>query len=73
MQLIQSSLEDEVHQILKNITAVLEAAKCTRAHVVKTTIFLTNMDDFSKVNELYGTYFDHKPARSTVTVAALPK
>lgn len=66
MMLIQDSLEDEVEQIIKNITAILESGGFSREHIVKTTIFLTDMSDFGKVNEIYGKYFPHKPARSTV-------
>jgi 2-iminobutanoate/2-iminopropanoate deaminase len=60
-------------QVLKNIRAILTAAGLTAAHVVKTTIFLANMDDFAKVNEAYGEFFDEDPpARSTIQVARLP-
>ncbi len=73
-QMVQSTIEEETKQVMKNIRAVLEAAGGTFANVVKTTIFLTNMADFSAVNNVYeyglGTA---RPARSTVQVAALPK
>ena len=60
-------------QALKNIRAILTAAGLTPEHVVKTTIFLSDMDDFSAVNEAYGEFFhDDPPARSTVEVSRLP-
>lgn len=68
------SLQDETHQCMRNLKAVLSAAGMDFGHVVKTTIFLTDMHRFSEVNEVYGQYFsDDPPARETVQVAALPK
>ena len=59
---------------LMNLTAILKSSGATPRMVVKTTIFLKDMDDFAKVNEAYGRVFDHEPpARSTVAVARLPK
>jgi 2-iminobutanoate/2-iminopropanoate deaminase len=71
-------LEDDVvvqtKQVLKNLTAVLEEAGSGLEQVIKTTIFLANMDDFVTVNEIYAEAFGlHKPARSTVAVKTLPK
>ena len=64
----------QTHRVLKNLEAVLQAAGSSLANVVKTTIFLVDLGDFSAVNEVYGGYFpDHPPARSTVQVAALPR
>lgn len=64
----------QTHQVLENLSAVLEEAGSCFQKVLKTTIFLANMEDFSKVNEVYGTYFkDHKPSRSTVGVKSLPR
>jgi 2-iminobutanoate/2-iminopropanoate deaminase len=61
-------------QVLKNLGAVLRAANLDYANVVKTTIFLVDMNDFAAVNDVYAKYFDAaKPARSTVAVAALPR
>ena len=61
-------------QVFKNLEAVLEAAGCTFQNVVKATVFLTTMDHFAMLNEVYGEYLgDRKPARSTVAVAGLPK
>jgi 2-iminobutanoate/2-iminopropanoate deaminase len=67
-------LEAQITQICANIDAVLAAAGLTKQNIAKTTIFIIDMNDFPKVNEIYGTYVgDHKPARSTVGVASLPK
>lgn len=71
-------LEDDVviqtKQVLKNLTAVLQAAGSDLDRVIKTTIFLSSMDDFVTVNEIYAEAFgSHKPARSTVAVKTLPK
>ena len=57
----------------ENLKAVLEAAGCKLENVVKTTIFLDDINNFTAVNEVYGEYFKHKPARSTVAVKELPK
>ncbi len=63
----------QARQIFSNISAILNAAGRDLDHVVKTTIFLTSMDDFKSVNEAYATAFgNHKPARSTIQVAGLP-
>lgn len=72
--LVTGSIEDETEQVLSNCKAVLKAAGSSFAHVMKATIFLTNMDDFAKVNEVYGKHMgENPPARSTVAVAGLPK
>ena len=64
----------ETRQVLSNMDAVLLAGGMARWNVIKTTIFLTDMADFGVVNEIYAEYFgDHKPARATISVAALPK
>jgi 2-iminobutanoate/2-iminopropanoate deaminase len=64
----------QADQVLKNIGAVLHANGMTYANVVKTTVFLTDLADFAKMNEVYAKYFAHPfPARSTIQVAALPK
>jgi len=73
-ELTGSDAKAQTEQVLKNLGAVLEAAQMTYANVIKTTIFLIDMNDFTSVNEVYAKYFDSsKPARSTVAVAALPK
>ena len=75
MELVNRDIEMETAQVMKNLCEVLKAAEMDFSDVVKTTIFLSDMGDFSKVNEIYGSYFNHKnaPARETVQVAALPK
>jgi 2-iminobutanoate/2-iminopropanoate deaminase len=69
-----ASIEEETVQTLENMKAVLAAAGAGMEHVIKTTIFLTDMGNFATVNEIYAKYFDaSKPARSTIEVKALPK
>jgi 2-iminobutanoate/2-iminopropanoate deaminase len=69
-----SSLEAETHQVMKNIQAVLDEAKISFEHIVKTTIFLSDMSLFAQVNAVYGTYFAGDfPARETVAVKGLPR
>ena len=73
-ELVSGDISAQTRQVMKNIAAVLAAANATFAHVVKTTIFLVDMNDFAAVNTIYGESFDvDAPARSTVAVAALPK
>lgn len=73
-ELVENDIEKQTHQVFKNIKAILEAADCTLQSVAKATIYLKNIEDFNKVNEIYGYYFDnHKPARSCVEVSRLPK
>jgi 2-iminobutanoate/2-iminopropanoate deaminase len=73
-ELLQGTVEEQTHQVFKNLQAVLEAAGVSFNEVVKVTVFIKNMNDFAKINEIYAQYFaDHKPARSTVEVARLPK
>nr|WP_294935844.1 RidA family protein [uncultured Flavobacterium sp.] len=73
--LILTNVTVETKQVMENLKAVLEAAGMTFENVIKTSIFLSDMDDFAKVNEMYGSYFSEEtaPARETVQVAALPK
>ena len=69
-------IQQETHQVMHNLRAILAAADMTFHHVVKTTIFITDMNRFSEINEVYGKYFDSNstfPARETVQVSALPK
>ncbi|CAM4070539.1 RidA family protein [Flavobacterium antarcticum] len=75
MELITETIEIETKQVMENMKAVLEAAGMTFENVVKTTIFIMNMGDFGKINDVYETYFDEKtaPARETIQVACLPK
>lgn len=73
-ELETGSIEAETHQVMKNLSAILDEAHITFEHLVKTTIFLSDMSLFAKVNEVYATYFtgDH-PARETVAVKGLPR
>lgn len=72
--LILDSIETETHRVMKNIGAILTQAGVGFEHIVKTGIFLRDMNDFMKVNEIYGSYFTGDyPARETVQVSRLPK
>ncbi len=72
-KLLEGTIEEQTHQVMKNLKAVLEAAGVTFANVVKTTIFIINMGDYGKINEVYGSYMtDPFPARETVCVKTLP-
>ncbi len=72
--LVGGDIHDQTRQILDNLQAVLEEAGSSLSQIVKTTIYLTNMDDFIAVNTVYGEYFSGAyPARSTVAVKTLPK
>jgi len=75
MNLIENDLNNEVKQVMENLGAILNAAKMEFTNVVKSTIYLDNMDNFQKVNKIYGQYFENKlaPARETVAVKTLPK
>lgn len=74
-ELISSSITDETTQVMKNLEAVLNAADMTFEDVVKSSIFISDMANFSEINNVYSTYFDERtaPARETVEVANLPK
>lgn len=73
--LITDNIIDETKQVMQNIKAILTAAEMDFDQVIKTTIFISNMDDFVQINEIYGSYFNEQiaPARETVQVAKLPK
>ncbi len=72
--MVGSTIEEQTEQVLKNITGLLTSQGCDFLDVVKTTVFLQSMDEFSRFNEVYGRYFKQPyPARSTVAVAGLPK
>lgn len=75
MELIEGDLTAETKQVMENLEAVLAAADMSFEHVVKSSIFLSDMHNFATVNEVYGRYFNEKtaPARETVEVANLPK
>ncbi len=68
-----STIEEQAHQVCKNLKAVLEAAGSSMNKAVKTVCFLADINDFGVFNEVYGTYFTSKPARSCVAVKDLPK
>ncbi|WP_353127068.1 RidA family protein [Parapedobacter pyrenivorans] len=73
-ELVEGTVADEARQVLENLKAVLAAAGYAFIDVVKTTIFLRDMNDFGTVNTVYGTYFEEQaPARETVAVVGLPK
>lgn len=72
-KLVEGDIEAQTEQVMKNLAAVLDAAGSSLSRVVKTTCFLTNLDDFAVFNGIYARHFgDTKPARSTVKVAKLP-
>ena len=72
--MVSGDIKAETHQCMKNLEAILDEAKLTFEHVVKTTIFIADMNLFAEVNEIYGSYFKGDfPARETVAVKGLPK
>lgn len=72
--IFNGSIEGETHLVMKNLKAILEEAGLGFENIVKTSIFISDMDNFSKINEVYGSYFTgNYPARETVQVARLPK
>lgn len=71
--LAEGGVEKQTVQVLENLKHILSAAGSSLQKVVKTTVFLSSIDDFTKMNEVYESYFPNKPARSTVQVAKLPK
>jgi 2-iminobutanoate/2-iminopropanoate deaminase len=74
MSLVEGDVRAQTQQVMQNIDAVLKNAGLSKANVVKCTIFLSSMDHFAVVNEVYGEYFDNEPpARSAVAVQTLPK
>jgi 2-iminobutanoate/2-iminopropanoate deaminase len=74
-KIVTDTIEDETQQVMKNLKAVLKAADMTFENVVKSSIFISDMNDFGKINQVYGSYFKEEtaPARETVEVARLPK
>lgn len=73
-EFVSGGIKEQTEQVLKNLTAVLESAGATLQNVVKTTVFLADMNDFAAMNEVYARFFsDNKPARSTVQAARLPR
>lgn len=73
--LLTGTIEEETHQVMRNIAAILEAAGCTFADVLKCSVFVTDIQNFGRINAVYATYFEeaNAPARELVQVAALPK
>ena len=72
--ILNGTVEEQAKQVLENLQAVLKASGSDLGKVIKTTIFLADMDDFTSINKIYSDYFgEHKPARSTVAVKTLPK
>ncbi len=73
-ELVMDSIAEETHQVMRNLGALLEAAGLTFDHVVKCTIFMSSMDHYAQVNEVYATYFGEvPPAREAVAVLTLPR
>jgi 2-iminobutanoate/2-iminopropanoate deaminase len=73
-QIVQGGIKEQTHQVFANLRAILEAAGSSFASVLKATVFIKDMNQFAELNEVYAAYFgDHKPARSTVEVARLPR
>ena len=73
-EIVSGTIQEQTKQVLRNLSAVLEAAGSDLSHVVKTTVFLDSMDDFSAFNEVYASFFQEPyPARATIEVARLPK
>ena len=74
MQLVEGDVRVQTDRVMKNLAAVLAAANTSLGRVVKTTVFLADMGDFTAMNEVYAAHFgDHRPARSTVAVKTLPR
>ena len=75
MELFSGTIKEETQLVMQHLEAILDAAEMNFSHVVKTSIFLDDMDNFGQVNEVYGSYFDNDtaPARETVAVKTLPK
>lgn len=72
-EIVEGGIKEQTTQVMKNLSAILEAAGVSFPNVVKTTCFLKNMDDFAAFNEIYAQYFVGKPARSCVAAQKLPK
>jgi 2-iminobutanoate/2-iminopropanoate deaminase len=73
-ELVDGGIAEQTHRVLQNLRAILRAGGTDLAQVVKTTVFLVDMADFALMNEVYAEFFgDHRPARSTVAVASLPR
>ena len=74
MQIAGATIQEQTDRVMRNLSGILEAAGASLASVVKTTVFLSDMNEFAAMNEVYARWFgDHKPARSTVQVSRLPR
>jgi 2-iminobutanoate/2-iminopropanoate deaminase len=74
MEIMNGAIEEETEWVLKNLEAILKADGMSLAHVIKTTVYLTDLGEFARVNQVYENFFgETKPARACVQVAALPK
>ena len=75
MELVLTNIETETTQVMENLKAVIEAADMTMDNIIKTTIFISDMNNFQAINKIYGSYFNDEtaPARETVQVARLPR
>lgn len=72
--MVEGDVKEQTHQVFRNLQAVLKEAGSSLEQVIKATVFIRDMNEFAEINEVYGHYFgDHKPARSCVEVARLPK
>ncbi|MDR0286922.1 MAG: RidA family protein [Clostridiales bacterium] len=72
--IVNGGIEEQTHRVFKNLEAILSEAGCTFDNIIKTTVFIRNMGDFNKVNEIYGLYIKPVyPARSCIEVSNLPK
>jgi 2-iminobutanoate/2-iminopropanoate deaminase len=73
-KLVEGSIGEQTHQVLRNLEAILKSAGASFGHVVKTTVYLADIADFAAMNEIYGTYFPQPaPARATIQAARLPR
>jgi 2-iminobutanoate/2-iminopropanoate deaminase len=74
MQIVEGGIREQTERVMKNLSAVLQAAGSSLQRVVRTTVFLVDLNDFAEMNEVYGSFFDDTPpARSTVQVSRLPR
>lgn len=74
MEVVEGDVAAQTERVMENLSAILEEAGASLGSVLKTTVFLADMNDFAAMNEVYGRHFgDHRPARSTVEVSRLPK
>ncbi|MCM8760511.1 MAG: RidA family protein [Candidatus Omnitrophica bacterium] len=72
-QMVKGDITVQTHQVIQNIIAILKEAGCSIEDIVKTTVYLKDINDFDKMNLVYASFLKHKPARSTVEVSNLPK